>query len=218
MALPSTIPFLDWAWDDLLFLALAGIMLAAALFVVIGRDIVRSGLAMILAFAALAGIYVLAGAVIVAAAQVLIYIGAISVLILFAIMLTQSKSGPAQLVFHRQWWAGLLAAVGVALLIITSVINTPWPGRVFERLWTSTAGIAALLFADPLYVLALEVVGVLLTAAVIGGVFLAKREDVPDPGEPQAATLERQPLRPLGAPEPAAPLASVAPAVEADRP
>ncbi|MDP8904578.1 MAG: NADH-quinone oxidoreductase subunit J, partial [Chloroflexota bacterium] len=105
MALPPTVPFLDWAWDDLLFLLLAGVMLAAALFVVIGRDIIRSGLAMIVAFAALAGIYVLLGAVIVAAAQVLIYIGAISVLILFAIMLTQTKVGPLQLVFHRQAWA-----------------------------------------------------------------------------------------------------------------
>ena len=78
----TTVPFLNWAWDDLLFLILAGIMLAAAMFVVIGRDIVRSGLAMMLAFAALAGIYALAGAIVVAAAQVLIYIGAISVLIL----------------------------------------------------------------------------------------------------------------------------------------
>ena len=61
---------------------------------------------MVLAFAALAGIYALLGSDALAAAQVLIYIGAISVLILFAIMLTQSKAGPARLVFHRQAWAG----------------------------------------------------------------------------------------------------------------
>jgi len=68
--LPPLVPFLNWAWDDLLFLLLAGIMLAAAIFVVIGRDIVRSGLSMILCFAALAGIYVLAGATVVAAAPI----------------------------------------------------------------------------------------------------------------------------------------------------
>ena len=183
LALPPTIPFLDWRWDDLLFLILAGALLAASVFVVIGRDIIRSGIAMIAAFAALAGIYVLLGAVIVAAAQVLVYIGAISVLILFAIMLTQTKSGPGQLVFHRQWWAGLLAAIGVALLLVVSVINTDWPGKIAERLWTPVNQIALLLFADPLYVVAVQVVGVLLTAAVIGGVFLAKRED--DRREPQ---------------------------------
>jgi NADH:ubiquinone oxidoreductase subunit 6 (subunit J) len=191
MALPPTVPFLDWAWDDLLFIVLAGVMLAGALFVVIGRDIIRSGLAMIVAFAALAGIYVLLGAVIVAAAQVLIYIGAISVLILFAIMLTQTKVGPAQLVFHRQWWAGGLAALGIALLVVISIMNTDWPGRVGERLWTATGSIALLLFNDALYVLALQVIAVLLTAAVIGGVFLAKREDSPDPGEQRPSTLER---------------------------
>jgi NADH:ubiquinone oxidoreductase subunit 6 (subunit J) len=191
LALPPTIPFLEWRWDDLLFLILAGILLAAAFFVVIGRDIIRSGLSMILAFGALAGIYVLLGATIVAAAQVLIYIGAISVLILFAIMLTQTKGGPLQLVFHKQWWAGALAAVGVVFLLFASIINTDWPGKLADRLWTATNQIALLLFADPLYVLSIEVIGILLTAAVVGGIFLAKREESPDPAEPKPATLER---------------------------
>jgi NADH:ubiquinone oxidoreductase subunit 6 (subunit J) len=184
--LPPLVPFLNWAWDDILFLILSGILLAAALFVVLGRDIVRSGLAMILAFAALAGIYVLAGAVVVAAAQVLIYIGAISVLILFAIMLTQTKAGPLQLVFHKQAWAAVLAALGFAFLMITAVINTPWPLAGSERLHSDTRQVALLLFNDPLYVFSMQVVAVLLTAAVIGAVFLAKREDAPDPGEAQS--------------------------------
>ncbi len=189
--LPPLVPFLNWAWDDLLFLLLAGIMLGAAIFVVIGRDIVRSGLSMILAFAALAGIYVLAGAVVVAAAQVLIYIGAISVLILFAIMLTQSKSGPPQLVFHHQAWAGALAAIGIALLLIAAVINTQWPLAAHDRLHSSITDVAMLLFSDSLYVFALQVIAVLLTAAVIGAVFLAKREDLPDPGDVPTLGIDR---------------------------
>ena len=200
LALPPFVPFLNWAWDDLLFLLLAGIMLAAAIFVVVGRNIVRSGVAMMLAFAALAGIYALAGAVIVAAAQVLIYIGAISILVLFAIMLTQSKSGPLTLVFHRQAWAGLLAAIGLVLLIIISVVNTEWPLAVADRLWSVTTQVALLLFNDSLYVFLLQVVAVLLTAAVVGGVFIAKREESADPGEPTPATLERQP-RPAEIPD-----------------
>ena len=191
--LPPTVPFLNWAWDDLLFLALAGILLSAALFVVLGRDIVRSGLAMILSFAALAGIYVLAGAIVVGAAQVLIYIGAISVLILFAIMLTQSKSGPAALVFHHQAWAGAIAAIGVALLVIVAVINTQWPLQVTDRLHSDTRDVALLLFNDALYVFALQVIAVLLTAAVIGAVFLAKREDVLDPGAAAPMPLRVRP-------------------------
>jgi NADH:ubiquinone oxidoreductase subunit 6 (subunit J) len=215
MAIPQTIPILGWGWDDLLFLILAGLMLAAALFVVAGRDIIRSGLAMIVAFAALAGIYALLGAVVVAAAQVLIYIGAISVLILFAIMLTQTKVGPARLVFHRQAWAGLAAAVGLALLVVSSIISTQWPGKEAERIGVPTDQVAQLLFVDPLYVLALQVIGVLLTAAVVGGVFLAKREDVADPGE-RTSTLERI-ARPVVPPTPVRPAPGAAAAAAGAR-
>ena len=79
------------------FLLLAGVSLGAATFVVLGRDIIRNGLMLILTLGALAGLYAMLGAAIVAGAQVLVYIGAISVLILFAIMLTQSKAAPARL-------------------------------------------------------------------------------------------------------------------------
>ncbi len=191
LGLPPTIPFLDWPWDDLLFLILSGILLGSALFVVLGRNIVRSGLAMMACFAALAGIYVLAGAVIVAATQVLVYIGAISVLILFAIMLTQTKSGPTDLVFHHQAWAGALAAIGFVFLFLLAVMNTQWPLAGSVRLVSSTSAVAILLFQDSLYIFALQIVAVLLTAAVIGGVFLAKRETSLDPGERETATLER---------------------------
>ena len=68
------------------------------------RDIIRCGLAMMACFAALAGIYVLAGAPLVAAAQVLVYIGAISVLVLFAIMLTQTKAAPARSSSRPRRW------------------------------------------------------------------------------------------------------------------
>jgi NADH:ubiquinone oxidoreductase subunit 6 (subunit J) len=142
-------------------------------------------------FAALAGIYVLAGAVIVAATQVLVYIGAISILILFAIMLTQTKAGPADLVFHRQAWAGALAALGFMVLFLIAVTNTQWPLAGETRLIAGTDAVARLLFQDPFYVFAIQVVAVLLTAAVIGGVFLAKRETSADPGERETATLER---------------------------
>ena len=176
--LPPLVPFLNWAWDDILFLILSGILLAAALFVVLGRDIVRSGLAMILAFAALAGIYVLAGAVVVAAAQVLIYIGAISVLILFAIMLTQTKdSAPSRLVFQTQAGPASVAAVIVAIVIALAVSATDW-GAVERGARLGTDIMSRILFQQFLF--PFEIVSVLLLAAVIGGVFLAKRE----PGGP----------------------------------
>src|SRR6188474_107252 len=90
------------SFDDALVASLATLMLAAGLAVVTMRDIIRCGLAMIVCFLALAGLYVTLGAPLVAAAQVIVYIGAISVLILFAIMLTQDKVGSSRLVFQTQ--------------------------------------------------------------------------------------------------------------------
>ncbi len=185
MGLPPTIPFLGWSWDDLIFLVLAGGMLGSALLVVLGRDIIRSGLWMVVAFAALAGLYALMGATLVAAAQVLVYLGAISVLILFAIMLTQSKTGPVRLVFHHQAWAAALAAIGIGVLLIITVLFTTWPNAVPAPIVQGAHDVAAILFED--YVLAFEVISVLLLAAVIGGIFLARRDEIPEPGESRTA-------------------------------
>jgi NADH-quinone oxidoreductase subunit J len=160
--------------DDTIFFILAEVMVGSALLVVTMRDIIRCGLAMIVCFGALAGIYVIAGAPLVAAAQVLVYIGAISVLILFAIMLTQTKSAPSRLVFQTQAIGAAIAAVILAILIALTVGSTDWHA-VAERVHTATRDLAAVLFSD--YVLPFEVVSVLLLAAVVGGVFLAKQEE-----------------------------------------
>jgi NADH:ubiquinone oxidoreductase subunit 6 (subunit J) len=173
VTLPETIPLLGFGWDDLLFMILAGVMLGASLLVVTMRDIIRCGLAMIVAFGALAGLYVLAGATFVAAAQVLVYIGAISVLVLFAIMLTQTKAGPSALVFQTQAFPAAIASAVLAVLIAITVAATDWP-EAAARIATPAVDLATTLFTD--YVLAFEVVSVLLLAAVIGGVYLAKRE------------------------------------------
>jgi NADH:ubiquinone oxidoreductase subunit 6 (subunit J) len=160
--------------DDALFAAFATLLLASALAVVTMRDIIRCGLAMIVCFLALAGIYAQLGAPLVAAAQVIVYIGAISVLILFAIMLTQTKAGPRDLVFQTQARAAGIAAVILGIVIAIAVAGTDWPD-VPGRIRVVTDALAKLLFKD--YVLPFEVVSVLLLAAVVGGVFLAKRED-----------------------------------------
>lgn len=172
-----TIPILGLEWNDLLFLALAAILIGSALLVVLGRDIMRSGLSLIFSFAALAGLYVLLNAPLVAAAQVLVYMGAISVLLLFAIMLTQSKLAPVRLAFHRQAWAAGLAAIVLALVLAVVVTATTWPHAVGQPLHTATSALARMLFEQ--YVLPLEIVSVLLLAAVIGGIFLAKRDEPP---------------------------------------
>ena len=174
MELPGTVPYLDWSWDDLIFLLLAGVMLGSALLVVLGRDIIRSALWLILSFAALAGIYGLLGSAFLAISQVLVYVGAIAVLILFAVMITQSKRGPAKLVFNRQWWAGLLAAVAIVVLMAVAIMLTDWDATETVQV-AEARDIALTLFED--YLLAFLVLGALLLAGVIGALYLAKRDD-----------------------------------------
>ena len=169
--------FLGQDWSDALLWIFASVMIGSALLVVTMKDIIRCGLAMIVCFGALAGIYVILGAPLLGAAQVIVYIGAISVLILFAIMLTQTKDAPARLVFQTQAGAAAIASVVIAVLIALAVSATDW-GGVGERVRMATADVSKVLFDS--YVLPFEVVSVLLLAAVIGGVYLAKRE----PGGP----------------------------------
>jgi NADH:ubiquinone oxidoreductase subunit 6 (subunit J) len=164
---------LGGSFNDALVASLATLMLAAGIAVVSMRDIIRCGLAMIVCFLALAGLYVTLGAAMVAAAQVIVYIGAISVLILFAIMLTQEKVGSNRLVFQTQAAPAAVAAIIVAVLVSIAAAGTDW-GAIGEHVRIATNDLANLLFQQ--YVLAFEAVSVLLLAAVIGGVFLAKRE------------------------------------------
>ncbi|HET9085302.1 MAG TPA: NADH-quinone oxidoreductase subunit J [Candidatus Limnocylindrales bacterium] len=164
-------------WDDVLLWLLAAVMIGAGLLVVTMRDIIRCGLAMIVCFLALAGIYVLMGVPLLGAAQVIVYIGAISVLILFAIMLTQTKDAPTRLVFQTQAGPASIAAIVVAIVIALAVAATDW-GPVERGARLGTEIMSRILFQQFLF--PFEIVSVLLLAAVIGGVFLAKRE----PGGP----------------------------------
>jgi NADH:ubiquinone oxidoreductase subunit 6 (subunit J) len=166
-------------WEDVLLWLFAAVMIGSALLVVTMRDIIRCGLAMIVCFGALAGIYVLLGATLIAATQVIVYIGAISVLILFAIMLTQTKDAPRVLVFQTQSAAAAVASIIIAVTIALAVSATDW-GEVVERAALETDELSRILFTEAANLLPFEVIGVLLLAAVIGGVFLAKRE----PGGP----------------------------------
>jgi NADH-quinone oxidoreductase subunit J len=170
--------FLHQDWADALLWIFAAVMIGAALLVVTMRDIIRCGLAMIVCFGALAGIYVIIGAPLIAAAQVIVYIGAISVLILFAIMLTQTKDdAPSRLVFQTQAIPAAIASVIIAIVVALAIAATDW-GEASQRVQVATAQLSAILFDQ--FVLPFEIISVLLLAAVIGGIFLAKRE----PGGP----------------------------------
>jgi len=165
--------FLGQDWGDALFWLFAAVMIGSAFLVVTMRDIIRCGLAMIVCFGSLAGIYAIIGAPLLAAAQVIVYIGAISVLILFAIMLTQTKDAPSRLVFQTQAVPAAIASIVIALVLALAIGATDW-GEAAKRVRLTAEAMSSVLFNS--FVLPFEIVSVLLLAAVIGGVYLAKRE------------------------------------------
>jgi len=129
---------------------------------------------MMVCFGSLAGMYALLGAPIVAAAQVLIYLGAISVLILFAIMLTQAGDANLPSPFHRQVWVAALVALVVFGLIGWAVTATDW-GNATVVVAVALNAMAKALFTD--YALPFEVLSLLLLAAIVGAIYLARRPE-----------------------------------------
>jgi NADH:ubiquinone oxidoreductase subunit 6 (subunit J) len=149
-------------------------VIGAGLLVVTLRNIIHSAVAMMVCFGSLAGMYALLGAPIVAAAQVLIYLGAISVLILFAIMLTQAGDANLPAPFHPQVWVAALAALAIVGLTGWAAIATDW-GAAGNTVAIAVDAVAQALFTD--YALPFEILSLLLLVAIIGAIYLARRPE-----------------------------------------
>ena len=148
--------------------------MGAGLAVVTMRNIIHSAVAMMVCFGSLAGMYALLGAPILAAAQVLIYLGAISVLILFAIMLTQAGDATLPAPYHRQLPIAIVVALGIVGLVVWAVAQTDW-ARAGELVATSVESMATALFT--VYALPFEIISLLLLVAIIGAIYLARRPE-----------------------------------------
>jgi len=156
------------------FYILAAFTLWAAGVVVLGKNIVRAAVALIFAFCGVAGLYVLLDAEFLAAVQVLIYVGGITILLLFAIMLTSRIGATAARVVNDQValsaiaGAGLLA--GLCYATLQGIPALTGPPRLPE---TSPFLGRALLTT---YALPFEVVSVLLLGGMVGAIVLARKE------------------------------------------
>ncbi|GAG63701.1 unnamed protein product [marine sediment metagenome] len=159
---------------DIAFGVLAIIGIAAALAVVLLRDIFRAALSLILCFLTVAGIYVTLSADFLAAVQVLVYVGAISVLIILAIMLTRevqrgSPSGKLRI-------PAFVVAILFLGVVSFALINTPWQISQLPPLEPTTAALAVKLFGEGGFILAVEIAAVLLLAAILGAIVLVREK------------------------------------------
>lgn len=163
-------------FSPIAFYPLAGLVLFAGIGVVACRNLIYSAVSMIVCYLAVAGIFVLLNAEFIAIAQVLIYVGAISVLILFVIMLIREKEGDRGLFFHRQAWLAV-PVVLVAAIMLALGLGTAWYNSTEAARNPSTEELAKILFND--YALPFELVSLVLLVAIVGAVLLAKKERKP---------------------------------------
>lgn len=159
---------------DIAFWVLAVVSVGAALAVVLAHDIFRAALFLVLCFFTVAGIYITLSADFLAGAQVLIYVGAIGVLILFAIMLTrESRRGSPS---GRLRLPALLIGLLFLVTMIFVVVSTDWHVTAELPTEPTTTAIAQSIFGEDGFVLAFEIAAALLLAAVIGAIVLVREK------------------------------------------
>jgi NADH:ubiquinone oxidoreductase subunit 6 (subunit J) len=172
---------------DVAFYLLAALLVGSSLAVVTLRNIVHAALFLVVAFGAMAGIFVLLNAEFVAIVQVLIYAGAVTILILFAIMLTQYAGTNAGNPINKQWWLAGLLSLALCAVIIYAVSSSP--GAVVSANTganVSSAGanggsvvrIGQLLYSPFTYsyVLPFEIASIVLLVAIVGAIIIGREE------------------------------------------
>jgi NADH-quinone oxidoreductase subunit J len=166
--------------QTIFFYAIAAVMVAAAVAVVTTRNVVRAALALIVVFAGVAAQFVVLAAEFVAVTQVLIYIGAIMVLMLFGIMLTRARIGREVGMTNEHWWVGVLTGVlllgvmGYALVDYWGDDKLPAERMIDSVDGSNTATVSDSIFST--YLIPFEVVSVLLLAALVGAIVIARKD------------------------------------------
>ena len=152
------------------FWILAVVSVGAALGVVLIRDIFRAALFLVLCFFTVAGVYITLNADFLAAVQVLIYVGAIAVLIIFAIMLTREtqRGSPSS----RLRIPAFVIALVLLGAMVSSMLSFNWPPATGMPEMTGIGAIAEALFGEGGFILAFEIAGILLLAAIIGAIVI----------------------------------------------
>lgn len=158
---------------DLVFALVGVISATSAVLAVTTRHVVHAALWLVVCLGTVAGCYVVLGAELVALVQVLIYVGAVVVLVLFALMLTRAPIGPNR-DLATPWWHRTLAAVlgiAVTVLLASALVPLVGEGAVTSRNG-NTQAVSAAVFGS--WVWPFELLSVLLLAALIGAFALAK--------------------------------------------
>lgn len=159
--------------EPLVFYGLGGLLILSALAVVFLPRIIHAALMLVLFFVAIAGIFILLHAEFVAAAQILIYAGAITVLVLFAVMLTQRSQSPESNPFNTQALVASVVAAATFAALLPAIFSLGGGQAVVPGVDVDLIPrIGELMLSQ--WVLPFEIASVLLLAALIGAIVIAK--------------------------------------------
>ncbi|WP_250631110.1 NADH-quinone oxidoreductase subunit J family protein [Rhodoflexus caldus] len=163
--------------NGLLFYPLALMAVSAALYVLFTSNLMRAALALMMVFLSLAGIYALAGAEFVAAAQIMVYAGGILIILVFGLMFTSEKDGRPATSSHQ--YQGIAAVLSIALLTALVRLGLHLPQATPQAAPPSIADLGTALLTD--YVLPLETLAMLLLLALVASVYIAaQNQNNPD--------------------------------------
>ena len=158
------------------FIIIAVVTLLAAAAAMSLRNLVHCALSLVVALAGLAALYLTLDAQFVGFAQILVYVGAVAILIVFAVLLTRSDATPNQAILAPGWFTGIVISAVVFATLGWAALNSAGPpGEIPPAPEITVKNIGDQLMTQ--YVLPLEVVGLLLTAALIGAVIIAMRDE-----------------------------------------
>lgn len=165
--------FLDnISWLALFFYSLSAVIIISALLVVFVKNIVHSVLWMVVCFIAVAGIFLTLNADFIALIQVLVYAGAVCIMLVLGIMLIQRKNMKQTNLFNNQFFAGTGVAILVTIVTGYASFKVRYNGLEPVVPENTVEAIATLLLSK--YVLPFEVVALLLTVTLVGAIFIAK--------------------------------------------
>ena len=156
------------------FWILAALAVFAALGVIVQKNVFRVALALIVCLIAVAGIFILLSADFLAAAQILVYVGAISVVIILAIMLTRQFAHGSTA--NRLRLPALFVSVALFALLAFAVLKTNWQQSSAQPIADTTPALAEKLFGSNGFILPLEISAVLILAVVIGAIVIAREK------------------------------------------
>jgi NADH-quinone oxidoreductase subunit J len=159
---------------EVIFYVVAVVAIAGALGTVLVPNVVHAALFLILSLLGTAGFYILLSSEFLALVQVLVYVGAVSTIILFGLMLTRSSNMPTVSV-GSQWPFAAVTCIALGLALLVGVLDSDWPLDAGQVATVSIEAVGNALFER--WLVPFEIASVVLIIALIGAIVISKQEE-----------------------------------------